>query len=178
VKLCLTGPESTGKSTLAAQLADHLRLPLVTEQARVLMTPGATYGEALLRQLCVAQGQAEQGGASPLGQAVLDTDVLVIAVWWRVRFAPATDAPWPDWLEAALAARSPRYYLLCAPDLPWEPDPLRESQHEREALLDQYRALLELGPYDWHLVTGQGPARMRAALAKLPADIRAEIQAD
>lgn len=174
MKLCLTGPESSGKSTLAAELAERLRWPLVTEQARVLMTPGAAYDESLLKRLCVAQSQAEQGGASPLGHAVLDTDVLVIAVWWQVRFAPAPDAPWPDWLAAALGARSPRYYLLCAPDLPWEPDPLRESQHEREALLDQHIALLESGPYPWRLVSGRGPDRMRSALAGLPADIQAD----
>lgn len=174
MKLCLTGPESSGKSTLAAALAERLRWPLVTEQARALMTPGAPYDVTLLQRLCIAQVQAEQHQSTPTGQAVLDTDVLVIAVWWRVRFAPDEHAEWPDWLAAALAARSPRHYLLCEPDLPWEPDPLRESQHERDTLFAHHLALLESGPYEWHLVSGQGAARLRSAVAGLPARFQAD----
>ncbi|MEM1412992.1 MAG: ATP-binding protein [Pseudomonadota bacterium] len=182
--LCVTGPESCGKSTLAAALAQRLGRPLVLEQARDLMAPGVPYDESLLERLCAAQEAAEaavaEAAASETAVAetavakapVLDTDVLVIAVWWRERFAPSEHTPWPTWLAAALARRSPRHYLLCEPDLPWVPDPLRESPKDRRRLLERYRALLKGDVFSWQSVTGVGPERLNGALASLPEPLR------
>jgi nicotinamide riboside kinase len=33
--------------------------------------------------------------------------------------------------------------LLCSPDIPWEPDPLRENPHDRDRLFQVYLAMLE-----------------------------------
>lgn len=172
--LCVTGPESCGKSTLAAALAQRLGRPLVLEQARDLMAPGVPYDESLLERLCAAQEAAEAAVAeTAVAKApVLDTDVLVIAVWWRERFAPSEHTPWPTWLAAALARRAPRHYLLCEPDLPWVPDPLRESPKDRRRLFERYRALLEGDVFSWQSVTGVGPERLKGALASLPEPLR------
>lgn len=163
--LCLTGPESTGKSTLAAYLAQQLALPLVTEAARRLLTPGSDYTESDLRDIARAQQQAEAAALRQAPALIADTDILVIAVWWRERFAAAAATPWPAWLHALLQQRTPRHYLLCLPDLAWEPDPLRESQHDRERLLLCYQQLLRSGPYHWDALAGQGPARTTSGLA-------------
>lgn len=167
--VCLTGPESTGKTTLARTLAESLQLPLVTEAARDLLVPGMSYNQTDLQQIAAAQWQREQTAIAAGGGAVLDTDVLVIAVWWRVRFAEHRHAPWPSWLALQLQARTRRQYLLCQPDLEWQADPLRESPHDRDSLLLHYQGLLKQGRLPWSAISGQGHARLSAALAVVSA---------
>ncbi|MFK7913923.1 MAG: AAA family ATPase [Pseudomonadales bacterium] len=163
--VCLTGPESTGKTSLAVTLATTLQVPCVTEAARDLLRAGEPYDEKDLRAIAAAQLQREQAAIAAGAGAVLDTDVLVIAVWWRVRFATHAHEPWPDWLSSQLQQRSQRLYLLCLPDLEWQPDPLRESPRGREILLQHYRGLLGQGSLPWTEIGGQGPERSRVALA-------------
>jgi nicotinamide riboside kinase len=169
--LCVTGPESTGKTTLARDLAAALTAPLVEEVARAYLAGGG--GAARIRQtrtgytrddvltiarLQLAAEQAALATGAPL--VVADTDLTVIQVWWEARYGPLD-----PWLSAALAARSPRCYLLATPDLPWEPDPLRESPHDRDRLLLRYRAVLADTAFRTGEISGRGAARLDVALA-------------
>ncbi|MEM1435721.1 MAG: ATP-binding protein [Pseudomonadota bacterium] len=166
--LCLTGAESSGKTTLARALAHNLDGILVPELARQWLSgpspPAQT--EALLEALAAAQRQAEAGAlAAASGRwVILDTDVLVLAVWWMERFATADAALWPDWLTEAWAARGPRCYLLCSPDTPWEDDPLRVNPEDRPRLDQRYEHLLRTGTFAWRRVRGSEEHRLTTAL--------------
>lgn len=159
------GPESTGKTTLALELAAAFAVPCLPEYAREYLeerlerTGDASYDEEDLaaiarehmRREATFVRSAERGG-------VIDTDLIVILVWWSERFGES-----PAWLHHAIARQPKRLYLLCAPDLPWQADPLRESEHDRERLFDVYQAALtELG-LPFAIVAGQGGARFEAA---------------
>ncbi len=94
---------------------------------------------------------------------VCDTDLLVIQIWWQVKFGPL-----PEELKSALAGRSARAYLLTRPDIPWVPDPLRESGGERWGLHRRYRQALAGGPHP-HLEVG-GERHDRLATARQQVD--------
>jgi len=159
--LCLTGPESTGKSTLAARLAETLGGVLVTEVARRYLAGREDYDAADLRAIARAQIESEEAALlSDAPLIVCDTDLTVIQVWWEEKFGAL-----PQELNVALGDRYERGYLLLKPDLPWIEDPLRENPHDRERLYARYEQLLAAGPFPYAVVEGEGEARWSSLLA-------------
>ena len=161
--IALTGPESSGKTTLAQWLGELLAVPVVPELARDMLSAGAGYGKAELQQIITAQLTLEaEMRRSHTGLLICDTDVLVLRIWWQEKFG---DLP-PELLSAGKDL-APRGYLLMQPDLPWQPDPLRENPDDRERLFARYLAELSAGPWPFAIVAGQGDARRQSAMAGL-----------
>jgi len=159
--LCLTGPESTGKTTLARGLAERLGATLVEEVARKYLERRPRYAPADLLTIATLQVEAEARARSAAdGLLICDTDLTVIQVWWEEKFGDV-----PEELHAALEARTERAYLLLEPDLPWVPDPLRENPADRYRLFARYQALLDSGPFPSRVVSGSGAQRLENALA-------------
>ena len=174
----LVGPESSGKTTLARMLAAHYGAPWAAEVARdYLKAPAAGqardraegqrgYDAADLEQIARAQFDAEHQLRTTHHRLVLlDTDLLVIDIWWRERFGQP-----PDWVVESLENTAPepgRRYLLCPPDLPWEPDPLRENPQDRQRLYERYqRRLNDLGAI-YLVIAGTGAGRSIAAISAI-----------
>ena len=167
LSVVLVGVESTGKSTLARRLAETLGAPLVSEVARGwLAARGNRYEEGDLETIARLQWQAEETARATASLVVVDTDLAVLRVWSEARFGRC--APW---ILDRLAERPAARYLLPRPDLPWEPDPQRESPDagERVALHERYRKLLEVLGHPWREIAGQGEKRVAAALAAVRA---------
>lgn len=161
-RISLTGPESAGKSTLAAQLAAHYGTTFVPEYARhYLEENGASYALADLEAIAHGQLAAEAAAARQAsGLLFCDTDLLVLKIWAENAFGNC-----PAWILAELAR--PRYALtlLLAPDLPWTPDPLREHPDpaQRWHFYKLYRQ--ELVARGWPFVEISGPPAERLAQA-------------
>ena len=144
----VTGPESTGKSTLAVALAGHFDGTLVPEYprgylhalGRLATAEDFAHFVAVNTQLpAAAKAREKRRGKRKRERFVVqDTGAEVLALWHEDKFGPS-----PEFLEAALAEQSPDVYLLCRPDLPWEYDPLREDPHRRRELFGKFRALLD-----------------------------------
>ena len=161
--VCLTGTESTGKTTLATALASHYGAKLVPEAARHHLAPNRPYGPEDVLAIARAQMrlEAEALAGSPR-LVVCDTDLLVIQVWWQVKYGPL-----PEELKQALAGRSLRGYLLTRPDIPWTPDPLRESGGERSDLHRRYQQALADGPHPYVEVGGDLERRLATARGQI-----------
>jgi nicotinamide riboside kinase len=54
-------------------------------------------------------------------------------------------------------------YLLCYPDLKWQPDPLRENPENREYLFGQFVKELDLHNFNYRIVKGRGDERLKNA---------------
>jgi len=170
--VAIVGAECSGKTTLATQLAQRFDAPCVTEYARGYLERARTDGRVGYDAddvLAIARGQqdAEAAAADGADLVVADTDLVVVKVWWEVRFG-GTNA----WIDGALrdALSSPRRrrYLLTRPDMPWVPDPLRENPLDRAALHERYRALLNALGVDYVEISGSPEQRLdRAAVAVL-----------
>ena len=162
--ICLHGPESTGKSTLAPRLAARLGGVVLDEYGREYAeTRGIDFTMDDLVAIAVEHERRTRAllasGADPL---ILDTDPLMTAVWADMLFGRRD--PWFDrWAGTA------DLYLLLDIDLPWIDDGTRMfgTAEARRRFFDLSRAELERRGVRWALVSGQGEARFEAAMAAI-----------
>ncbi len=158
--VCATGAESTGKTTLCRGLAEYFDVPWLPEYAREYLD-GAPYERSDVEAIAREQARREAALlANRKGGVILDTDLAVILIWWREKYGAV-----PGWIETAFVAQAPRLYLLCRPDLPWQPDPLRESPDDLDRLHEQYRRLLVARRLPFAEITGVGETRLEQAIA-------------
>lgn len=145
--VAIVGAECSGKTTLAIQLAQRFGARCVAEYARSYLDRARAEGRVGYRAddvLAIARGQRDAEAAATIGDelVIADTDLVVVKIWWDVRFGGAN-----SWLDGALrdALSGPRRrrYLLTRPDIPWVADPLRENPNDRAVLHERYRALLD-----------------------------------
>ena len=162
-KIVIIGPESTGKSTLCAQLAEHYQTMWCPEFAREYLkaTGGKYTPEDLLN---IAHGQLELEDTllneARNGLYFIDTDMYVMKVWYEVAFGNC-----PTWVLKQIASRSYDFYFLCAPDLPWVKDELREypDLRTRQRLHKMYKDLLVSSGGPWAEISGNDMQRFQTA---------------
>jgi nicotinamide riboside kinase len=160
VKIVITGPESSGKSTLAKALARALGAPLVEEFARPYLNwLGRNYTHNDLKTIALGQKSWEEWHIknSKARFLVCDTDWTVIRVWEQFKYGKILYTK-----DAHFSANTG--YLLCAPDIPWAEDPLRENPHERDQLFELYRHLLDMQQANYLIVSGSVAQRMEMSL--------------
>lgn len=167
MKVLVTGPESSGKSTLARALAWCLDGLYVAEQAReYLHARGGKYSREDLTTIWSAQLAAERV-ADGTGAAfvICDTGPEVITIWSKVKYTQVDPC-----LTRAVNDQHYDLTLLCTPDLPWLADGLREAPHlaDRLELFELYRKLLP------HAVVIDGSHRVGQALTRISDGIRGE----
>lgn len=138
--IAVTGPESTGKSTLSAQLAAHYGVPWVPEFAREYIAQlGRPYQAQDLET--IARGQQERWALAMATEpeiVFLDTELLVMKIWSEHAYGVCS-----PWILAELKKQAIDLYLLQNIDLPWQPDPQREHPHLRQFFYDWYKRELE-----------------------------------
>jgi nicotinamide riboside kinase len=169
--VALLGAESTGKSTLAGEIAAALA-------ARG--TSAEVVAEAL-REFCVAKQRTPRrdeqldlareqtrridAAAARAQVVVADTTALMIAVYSDLVFADAS-----LYALAEVEQRRCDLTLLTGLDLPWRADGLqRDGAHVREPVDALVRAALARAGVSLQTVSGSGPARLASALAAIDA---------
>lgn len=146
---------------LAEALAARFGARLVPEVARTYLDGRTDYSAADVIEIARMQVAAETAAlAEGHSLLVCDTDLLVIRIWWEEKIGAL-----PDELLELQALVSARAYLLAKPDLPWEPDPLRENPTDRPRLFRRYVSLLDRSPHPYGIVEGTGEMRLENALA-------------
>lgn len=146
----VTGSESTGKTTLAGDIARHFGTVWAPEFARTYLdekiaTSGTPLDEHDVEPIARGQIAVEDRAiAQAHGLAVLDTDLVSTTIYARHYYGTC-----PPWIEQAAPERRGDLYLLCDIDVPWVADPQRDRPHLRLHMHDLFvRALEALGaPY-------------------------------
>lgn len=132
-KVGIIGPESTGKTTLARYLANRYHGVFVPEYAREYMEsltrPYTREDVELIARHQITQLSTIQSQA-PI---FFDTELIITKVWFEHKYGSC-----PEWLKDALLRYPMDVYLLCYPDLPWIPDPVRENPDIRMELFERY----------------------------------------
>jgi nicotinamide riboside kinase len=179
VCIAILGAESTGKTTLAAELADRLaqlsglRVALVPELLREWCTQrGRTPRVDEQAALMEAQHQRIDEAAQAHELVICDTTAVMTSVYSRFIFDDRS-------LETRAAALHSRmaHTLLMALDLPWVPDGLqRDGPQVREPVDTLVREMLATHDLPWSLVMGTGNARLERAIDAIAPLLR-QVQA-
>ena len=167
VRIAIFGTESTGKSALAAALAERFDEPWAPEYVRQFWDEHD--GRIVAADLdAIARGQiANEEAAVARARRVVfcDTDLLTNVLWADLLFPGGC----PDWVREEAERRSRQYalYLLCDTDLPWEPDPQRAfpDPADRARLCVLWRETLESRGLPHERIVGRDAAREARAFA-------------
>lgn len=158
LRIALIGPESTSKSTLSEQLAKHYQTVWVPEHARAYLKKinrAYTLDDVLL----IAKEQLRQETELMLHAnhfIFVDTELIVSKVWCMDVFHAQA-----AWIDAAIINHPYDFYLLTYPDLPWEPDPLRENPHRRMFFFNWYEKELKKINANYAIIKGTNEQRLK-----------------
>ena len=171
--IVVTGPESTGKSTLCQQLAEHFHSEYIAEYARDYVAERdykytyedvehiARYQHEHLKST-IERIKALPSQSDEPYLLFVDTHLIITKVW----FEKVYDRE-PEWIAEAIAQSPVDFYLLCQPDTPWEYDPVRENPNIRPELYARYKQLIEQHHFPYAEVSGLGEARLKCAIKQI-----------
>jgi NadR type nicotinamide-nucleotide adenylyltransferase len=163
-RVCVTGPESTGKTTLAARLADQMHTEWVPEASRVYAErkggelDASDVAPIAREHIRLADAAAERAREAGHSLVVLDTDLLSTVVY-SMHYYQAV----PPWIERVEAARRADLYLLCDIDVPWLADGIRDRPANREEMFALFRDALVSRQAPFVLVRGSWDERWAIA---------------
>ncbi len=164
IKIAIVGPESTGKSTLSKQLAQHYQTVWVPEYAR--------YYCAALKNPCTLQDEenmffgqlALEAAIETVAQnnlLICDTTFITVKIWSDYQLGKT-----PQVVLDTLKTHPYHFYLLMDIDLPWEPDPLRDFENLSEHFMQVWHhELLALNAN--YKVVGGKKDRLKNAIAAI-----------
>ena len=170
-RIIITGPESSGKSTLANALGETYGWPVLGEYAvEYLQKYGPSYDFDDLIKIAKGQHAQEEDMLIFTNKPVIcDTSMLVMHIWSQVRFGK-TDPKILKWLDG----RKGEVFLLCKPDIDWEPGPFRENPDDRELLYEKYNRWLRDNDCRFCVISGSGNQRLNTATAFIESELRLE----
>ncbi len=164
LRVGIIGAESTGKSTLCQQLSEQYGWLWIKEYAR-------TYVENLRRPytyddvLHIARQQIAELGANYNEQVILyDTELIITKVWMQHKYGKVTAE-----VEQAIREQPMDLYLILAPDIAAQPDPVRENLDRREYFFEWYIREVEQTKRPYCIIRGTGNARSLAATKAIQA---------
>lgn len=159
-RIAIVGPECTGKTSLAQQLAKVFTTEWVPEYARgylnKLVDP-YTQGDLLN----IAQGQMrieDEFYRDANRVLICDTNLVVIKIWSDFKFG-ATD----PWILKEMIGRQYDLHLLTHIDVPWEEDPQREHPNKRQELYEIYKKELDALKVPYQEIQGNEVERLTIA---------------
>lgn len=160
-RVCVFGPESTGKSTLAVELANHFKTLSVPEWPRTMISDrNDELLEADFPIFARGQAAAEDALARQANRLLIcDTDAIITSIW-------------SDWLygkcdQSILDLAEKRQYdlyLLTDVDVPWVQDPQRYLPEKRKEFFDKCKNELEKRGREYVVVRGDWKQRFEIAV--------------
>src|SRR5512133_3078908 len=160
IRIAITGPECTGKSTLTEQLAAYFNSQYFPEYARDYISSlnrDYTYKDILH----IAETQLKQANDEANGDIVFfDTWLIITKVWFDVVYGH-----YPGWMDDEIRRNTMDLYLLCDTAIPWSPDKVRENGGEmRELLFQRYADELTQNGCRYEIIHGTGKERFMNAV--------------
>lgn len=157
LRIAFTGPESSGKTTLAVWISSFIELPYIAEYARTYLSEKSDYRKEDLDLMAT-----KQVALWPNAGFIADTEMHVFQVWSQVKYAEVSPV-----INDLLKQQHFDYYFLCAPDIPWEPDPLRENPDDRLQLFELYLDALQKNDRSFTILSGSLEKRQELIKVKV-----------
>lgn len=166
LKIVLYGPESTGKTTLAQDLAAYYQTLWVPEYMRIyLEEKRASFGTSITQSdlVPIAKGQLileEKAIKEAKNLLICDTNLLEIKVYSKYYYKGFV----PDFILKEATRQKYDIYLLTYIDVPWEPDPLRDRPHHRAEMFHFFEKELISEGAKYHIIRGNRAHRLQESV--------------
>jgi len=160
-KICIYGPESTGKTTLAKQLAEHYKTEWIPEYARVWIEKnGFKFNYLDIERFGRGQIRIEKKACEKANQFLFcDTDSITTSIYSRQYFKKV-----PPLVKKLAKSNRFDLYLFTEIDLPWKKDKLRDLGHKRREMKNIFKQALVERNIPFEVVKGRGSERLKAAI--------------
>ena len=159
-KIAITGPESTGKSTLARKLAAHYNTVWVPEYARTYIDKlNRPYEQHDLSEIAKGQIFHENELKAKANKYLFcDTELTVIKIWSEYKYGSID-----PFLTSEHNKITYDLYLLLDINLPWEPDSQREHPEKRKFFFDWFEQELKAIGANYQVIGGEREYRFANA---------------
>ncbi len=155
IRIVFTGPESSGKSTLAKAVSELVQGTYIEEFARTyLEEEGPDYDVEDLDIMAKGHADAIRNSSDVL--QLIDSDFIVFKVWSEHKYDSASPL-----IHRLVSENWFDLHVLCAPDIPWESDELRENPSDRDELFLRYVETLEKLRKPYIIVEGAHDKRLK-----------------
>lgn len=165
IKVVLFGPESTGKTTLARQLARYYNSVWVPEYAREYLqkkwnNERKTCEPKDLMPIAIGQIELENALAKKTNTVLIcDTNLMETKVYSEVYYSGTCDPI----IEKYAIENTYNLYFLTYIDTPWEGDDLRDKPEAREQMFEIFKATLKKHNIPYVLLKGNKKQRLDTA---------------
>jgi NadR type nicotinamide-nucleotide adenylyltransferase len=164
IKIAIVGPESTGKSTMSAYLAQHYQTVWVPEFAREYcekLTEPCTWQDEI--NMFYGQLSLEEEYLPKANKLLIcDTTFITVKIWSDYTFGRS-----PQEVLDELPKHPYNLYLLLNIDLPWQEDPLRDFPHMRDHFMDVWHKELNALDANYVVISGSSQSRYDEAIAAI-----------
>ena len=166
IKIALFGPESTGKTTLAKQLAEYYKTEWVPEFARDYLQEKWDASQQICSvddMLPIAYGQAKLENEQTLianKYLFCDTNLMVTKVFSEVYYNYCDPL-----LNEAASQHQYDLFFLTDIDVPWEKDDLRDKAEGRESVYAVFKQSLIDHNKPFLTLSGDKNLRLKKAIA-------------
>ena len=165
-KVVLYGPESTGKTTLAIELAKYYNVKWVPEFARQYLQNIWDKEKRICQPsdiMPIAYGQMKiENELAKNSETLLicDTNIFETMVYSKYYYGGTCD----PLLKKYAMLNHYDLYLLTDIDIPWEKDDLRDKPNEREYSMKIFKDELEKNNLNYRLISGTKEKRLKIAI--------------
>ncbi|PZD78943.1 AAA family ATPase [Mesonia sp. K7] len=166
LKIALFGPESTGKTTLASELAVHFHTQWVPEYSRAYLQKKWDEEQKICEisdLIPIAKGQIKlENELAKKANRVLfcDTNVRQTYEYGKAYFKNFENKA----LKECVEKHHYDLYFLTQIDVPWEADDLRDKPNEREQMLQLFKASLDADNINYVILEGNKKQRLKKAI--------------
>jgi NadR type nicotinamide-nucleotide adenylyltransferase len=179
LRIVLFGPESSGKTTMARQLAEHFQTTWVPEYMRTyLQEKWDVKKETVVKDdlIPIARGQLECENRlikSANQFLFCDTNLLEIKVYSQYYY----DGFCPSEILEACENGIYDFYFLTYIDTPWEKDDLRDRPNDRQNMFRTFENELRKNKIPYSLLRGTKKERLNSAIQTL-AGLKTDLNAN
>lgn len=161
MKIAITGPESTGKTTLARDLAKAFDTIWIPEFAREYLEKKEgkySFGDIKI----IAEEQEKTWARASQEEIVFfDTEFTVLKIWSEVKFGKVD-----PFIIDSLENQNFDHYFICDPTgVAWVEDPLREDPNNREGLFELYIRVMRSNNRSFTILSGTWDERIKQAIS-------------
>ena len=153
--IVITGPESSGKTTLFEQLKTLSGFSFIPEKSRTYLEKiDRSYHYNDILQIAKQYVKELEILSQNKLSVISDTDLLTLQIWCEYKYKKCH-----PFIIENIKINPPDLYLICSPNIPWEFDPQRENPNDRKELYNIHLNKIKEMGVNFEIIEGDIPKR-------------------